>query len=487
MIDITAKIHDKFSIEFKVGFLTRRKLKKNSFSVNTWLFAPNSLDINPLTYTKNLFYRDVKSYIRLITPVFLLREIAEDDSHPIRSLEKSFHEAASNPTRTSLREYEYQIKMFSAIFKSALRNEAHHILHNSIEEDMNYLVSSYVQNVKNILEKYRHLRRIINVPTLSPEILDYYFFGDEFISNIAEQRTCFLIETFQAKEDERYKKAVACLSSLWENEIKYRKEKEYITVEKESPTKNKEYVFRRSILKKYIESDLFLRARRKKDGVFIEQIYYSIAAGLSMIFATAIAFSFQMKYGNFTMPLFVALVISYMLKDRIKELMRYYFAHKLGSKYFDNKTEIAIKDAIIGWSKNGMDFITEEKVPREVMEIRSRSSLLEAENRIADEKIILYRKLVSIDREKIDENSEYLIAGINDIMRFHLSRFMQKMDNPEEALYYRNEEGKVMVVQGKKVYYLNVIMQLQFEEQVSYKRFRVVFTQTGIVDLEELK
>ena len=37
-----------------------------------------------------------------------------------------------------------------------------------------------------------------------------------------------------------------------------------------------------------------------------------------MIFATGIAFAFQQKYGNFTIPLFVALVISYMLKDRIK-------------------------------------------------------------------------------------------------------------------------------------------------------------------------
>ena len=76
MIEITAKVHDKFSIEFKVGFIVRRKLKLNDFAINTWIFIPNSLDINPLTYSKNQFYRDVKSNIRLITPVFLLREIS---------------------------------------------------------------------------------------------------------------------------------------------------------------------------------------------------------------------------------------------------------------------------------------------------------------------------------------------------------------------------------------------------------------------------
>lgn len=44
------------------------------------------------------------------------------------------------------------------------------------------------------------------------------------------------------------------------------------------------------------------------------------------------------------MPLFIALAVSYMLKDRIKELMRSYFAHKRLNRYFDNKTKIGIKD-----------------------------------------------------------------------------------------------------------------------------------------------
>ena len=147
MIEITAKVHDKFSIEFKVGFIVRRKLKLNDFAINTWIFIPNSLDINPLTYSKNQFYRDVKSNIRLITPVFLLREISIGSAIPLHNLEKIFHTVASNPTRTNIREYEYQIRMFTAIFKSAIRNEVIHLLNNTIEEDMEYLVSSYLESI----------------------------------------------------------------------------------------------------------------------------------------------------------------------------------------------------------------------------------------------------------------------------------------------------------------------------------------------------
>ena len=89
MIDIMTKIHDKFSIEFKVGFVTRRKMRHNDFSVYMWIFIPNSLDINPSTYTKSDFYRDVKSNVRLITPRFLLRNIVDGDAIPLQNIKQA--------------------------------------------------------------------------------------------------------------------------------------------------------------------------------------------------------------------------------------------------------------------------------------------------------------------------------------------------------------------------------------------------------------
>jgi len=130
MIDIKVRIHDRFSIEFKVGFVVRRKLKDNDFAINTWIFIPNSLDLNPVTYTKPQFYRDVKSNVRLITPKFLLREIVSGNALPLHNLEKAMTALANDPTRTNVGEYEYQIKMFSAIVKSAQRDEIAHIISN---------------------------------------------------------------------------------------------------------------------------------------------------------------------------------------------------------------------------------------------------------------------------------------------------------------------------------------------------------------------
>jgi hypothetical protein len=485
MIEESVKIHDKFSVEIKLGFIARKKQKISHFAVNTWLFIPNSLDINPLTYEKKDFYRDLKSNIRLITPIYLLRDIASGNNSPFMLLEKSFLNLASNPSRTNAADYEYHIKMFLSILKSALRNDIEHIAANSIGEDKIYLLKEFGNSVERIIERYRNLRRIINASTISKELFNFYLFGDEFMSNVIEQHAFKLLERLDTSTHIDALAAKSRITQIIRNEIEYKKEMGYPIVEKKEVNSNRELIFRLGLLKKFAENELFLTTNKKRDGILVEQIYYSIAAGISMIFATAIAFSIQLKYGNFTIPLFAALVVSYMLKDRIKELSRHYFAHKLGKRYFDHKTKINLKNTNIGWSKEAMDFITEDKIPDEVLKIRNRSAILEANNRSFSERIILYRKLVKVFRYRLDTDTQYITTGINDIIRFNISGFVTKMDNPMFPLYFANSNDKISIVKGERPYYLNLVIQLNNEEQTVYKRYRLVLNRNGILDIEK--
>jgi hypothetical protein len=186
------------------------------------------------------------------------------------------------------------------------------------------------------------------------------------------------------------------------------------------------------------------------------------------------------------MPFFVALVISYMLKDRIKELARYYFAHKLGKRYFDHKTEIGLSGNLIGWSKEAMDFISEDKVPADVLKIRDRSPILEANNRANREKIILYRKYVRLNREVLDKSSQYPISGVNDIIRLNVSNLTAKMDNPEVPLFATDDNHPgYTIVKGEKIYYINMIIQLSYQEQSELLRYRLAFNRNGLRSIEK--
>ena len=376
--------------------------------------------------------------------------------------------------------------MFIAIVRSAIRREVNSVVKNRENADRVELVKLYIHGIEKIISKYRELKEILRDSPVRNPAMTYFSFGDEFLTNQIEFQTYRFLQLLQEKCPADFQKIQPLLMELVHREIAYKESVGFPMMRKDSPDQNRGMVYRTHLLRKYAESYLFLNANKKKDGRLAEQVYYSIAAGLSMIFATTIAFSFQQKYGNFTMPLFVALVVSYMLKDRIKEITRYYFVHRLAKKYFDNKTTISIKENPIGWMKEGVDFITEDRVPDEVMDMRDRSDLLEANNRNTEEKIILYRKLVRIDGEALDENNQYDIAGINDILRFNVSNFIQKMDSPEVPLAVPTPDGGYEIIQGGKSYYINFLLQFQYDGQLRYKRFRVVMSRNGIESIEKL-
>ncbi len=486
MITIQAKKHDNFSVEFKFGFEGNQEGGRGEFMVNSWIFVPNSLDINPQTYGKDQFYRDIKSNVRLITPVYLLRELSNAESLPFASLRASFERLASSPTAANEEAYESQIKMFAAIFKSALRNHSVHTSRAENPADVAYLTEDFVTEVEAIVRVYRSMYQLINVPTVEDRLRNYFLFGDEMMSHIIDVQSVRILKQIDRLASPLLTKARAALVALIKNEKVYKRTQRYGTVEENDTTGNRALVFRYGLLKKYIESELYIRLNKKRDGFAVEQIYYSLAAGLAMIFATAVAWFAQLKYGNITGPLFIVLVVSYMLKDRIKDLMRYYFAHRLGNKYFDNKAEVRILDHKVGVIKEGVDFISESKTPREVMDIRGRSSLVEAENRIFEEKILLYRKRVVIDNEQLGLASAYPVKGINEILRFHMHRFVQKMDNHEVPVDTVDGDGELATIKVQKIYYINVVMQLVEGATSSLHRFRIVMTRKGILAVERM-
>ena len=191
-----------------------------------------------------------------------------------------------------------------------------------------------------------------------------------------------------------------------------------------------------------------------------------------------------MEYGSVSLQLFIALVVSYIFKDRMKELMRYYLSDKLQSQYFDDKADIKISSTKVGWIKEAVNFTKEKNMPEEIINIRNRSSLLQYENEIFDEKIILYRKQVFLDGKKLAKHDAYKTNGINDILRLHMNRFVQKTDNPIINLKFINKENKVGSTKAQKIYYINIIMQFVYNKQLEYKRFRIVLLRTGILEVQ---
>lgn len=479
MIEEHVKIHDNFSVELKVGFIAGHQEETSDFAMNLWMFIPNSLDINRFTYDKSHFYRDLKSNIRQITPVQKLNELCVGKKSALGLLIRALDNYEAHMSETMKHEFEYHLKMFQSILKSALREEVTHIA-NTDKHQIADSVELFTQHIREITTQYRMLKERIEQHRLPHILMEYFRFGDEFMSNAIEYQMFRLMGLLRSKNEVAFETSKPQLIEIIRYENTYRQQMDYLVTEKSSESDNHDLVNRLSLLKKYIGGHLYLNLDKRRDGILVEQLLFSLAAGLSMVFATAIAFSFQQRFGSFTMPLFVALVISYMLKDRIKEMARYYFAHKMGTRYFDHKATMHISTNEIGWVKESMHFVAESKIPDKVLKTRDRTTLIEAHNRANSEKILLYRLRMQLDRKKLNHNPKFKTEGVNAIIRFNFSEFIRNMDNPEFNLFVPDAQTGFEIIEGEKLYYINLVIEKQHQNQCEAIRYRIAINRNGI-------
>ncbi|MBR6490392.1 MAG: hypothetical protein IKT03_07660, partial [Muribaculaceae bacterium] len=464
MISIKPKVHDSNTLEFKVGFLPNDGKTYDDFYMNTWIYIPEVLDVNKHTYSKDTFYCDTTSYLMLITPRYELLELTDKHSLPYTRLKQ----VCENPVNEH-GEFETEIKMYASIVKSSVRDAYHNILNQSNEATRESLACDWVEHVKDVLAMYRSLRSTLLESDDGKQVAVFYNFGDEFISNLVEQHLGRLVNLMNPRQKAIGGPLLPMLTQLLDSEHKYRKKHNYLDVEQDSADHNRQFVYHASQLKKYIESNLYLPTHKRRNTAFLEQVAFSVAAGISMVFATVVSFAFQQTYGNFTLPFFIALVISYMFKDRIKDLIRNYFAHGLGSKFYDYLITIRVGLRKIGKVKEGFDFVSPQDVSRHVNEQRARKNPLVV-NRGVDEQVIQYRKYVHLKRKAVDQLSAYPINGINNIVRFNLAGFMRKMDNPTVDLFVNKGDASKEFTKGDKAYYLNFVVQCKYEDKSEYKR-----------------
>lgn len=486
MLDIKGKIHDRYTLEFKVGYSRySSSAAVNEFMMDTWIFVPDPLYINAKTYSKNNFYRDFRALTRLITPVYTLEEVAEPRVLPLARLHECCSGLAENPNEENEKAYEHQIKMFASITRSALRKAVNELYALSDASHFRKSLDQVVADLRRILKSYREIPVRTGLDRVDYELRSRYSLGEEYLCRVIDMHLFRILEYAQSHFLPDYRNVAESAINFLDEELDYQRRCRFLLPEDGKQEINRSFLHRTGQLKKYIESDLYILSDKKSNVFFWQQVFFMIAAGLSMVFATVISFSFQQTYGNFTLPLFIALVVSYMFKDRIKDLMHYWFANKLGSKFYDYKMKLALHGDAVGWAKEGCDFVNEEKLPYEIRAQRGRVSELEAGYCALRETVLVYRRRVSILGKQLRRLSHFPLEGLNDIIRINLRDFLRRMDSPHVPVYINEGQGDFHIQQAEKVYYLHFVIRYRYQGKTGYKRFRVGLTRRGIMDLME--
>ena len=500
-IQQSVKHHDQYQIEIKLDYELHAG-QKTRYQIATYFFVPQSLGITPQTYPRQTFYQDVQSHIRLKTPSLNLREFTESDRSPMHIIETMVRNVDWLSDPSAQAQLVTQMKLLSAMLKSALRElfiliqrrvaevqatphgKTHYLVHNLVDE--------FITETSHVTKRFRTLLADFNLPNVPPNVFTAFLFTDESLSILIEESA---VEMFQIVDEymkktnrEDYKLA---LSELTMRETKYRKTRGYESILAPG-SDNETYMYRASILKKYASSVLFLNIDVKPDGQYWEQLILSFAAGIAMIFATAVAFYFQYRYGNFTLPFFMALVIGYMFKDRIKELSRIIFPRRLENYLFDRRIIIRTQDGQhrLGILREKVRFIQEEDVPLSVLRARDRDHITDISNEGRGEYIICYTKDIELQIENAQKVLPGFpeITGVNDILRFDIRHFLKKMAEPEQERFVI-QEGELVSLLCQKVYHINLISRyktLRPDTNKENRHLRMILNQNGIRRIEQV-
>lgn len=475
-------IHDNFQFEIKLSLPFAADGKKSEHSVETYLFAPNSLCINPSTLSREDFFGRLKNYIRLRIPWVALEDL-DKPGGPLARLEGLLAKTTDS-TPPAKEEFEDQVKIFCLAAKRALRSLTFKTVaspeHRAADEAERYLVQS-----QRILRRYRALAESVQAAGFhsSPA----YAYGDEFLSIAATYYAFRILDRMEASGTQKlHAKIDAALSEFIKNELQYRKE----TLGAVIPAANSDnelFVFRWSMLKKYMSSALYLEIRERRDKRFWEQVAYSLAAGAAMIFATGIAFIWQGRYGTLSMPLFTALIVSYIFKDRMKDLLRASMSSWLRRVLSDRKLSIFRNFTTpIGICKESFNFESEKRLPAEVTALRDKVHMVDVSNSFRRETVIRYRKDIIISPKVAQLSSCGCSDGMMDITRMGVHDFLRYMDEPEEPLYTLEKDGFRRVT-GSKVYHVNMIRTQQGPDGNKCRRYRIVLDRNGIKRIERVR
>jgi hypothetical protein len=496
-IQQSAISHDRYQIELKLDYQVSRG-KKTHYRISTYIFVPRSLGITEKSYPKEEIYRDIKNYIRIKTPKMNLRDLIENDMSPLRVIRQIMQQPSWYLQEKFGDQLIHGLRLFGAMFKSSYREHLN-LLDRRIKlaspdakiySLVGNLIDELVDQSETISTRYRELYGELNLPYVRKEIFLAYSLVDEYISLLIEEGATELFRIVSEHNDGTDQTHyLRKLNEIVKKETAHRVIHGYGSILKVGD-ENETYAFRASVLKKYVSGVLHLSTAAQREGGGIEQILLALAAGISMVFATIVAFYFQSVYGAFTFPAFVALIIGYMFKDRIKQFGQTLFAGKLHASLFDHRINIRTLDGKykLAILREKITFMKENEIPPDVRAARRQDPFANLDNDRQGETIICHTKEIVLNADLFQRAFVGLprTSGLNDIIRYDIHPYLRKMADPvEDQPLLVDEELKV--VQSHKVYHINFVSQytsISHPNEKIYKRMRLVLNRLGIKRIE---
>ena len=268
------------------------------------------------------------------------------------------------------------------------------------------------------------------------------------------------------------------------SEEQHRKEFQYMTDLAATGSHSGETVsYRTGMLKKWSQSALYIRTEESLLPKTVGHVFAGAAAAAAMTFAVMAALYAQKVFSTNTLPWALIIILAYVFKDRIKEVLRDVFGRGIPKLLADQITRFRdpVTGAKVGSAKERIDFLRMHDIPSCIRSLRTEKPN-PFRNLLPEEDILCYSRDILINSRKL-KRSHTRLEAINEIIRIRLDKWFKEMDDPEDP-FYRIDSGEAKVFEGKKVYHLHLIIELSEKKDRGNDKlfhYEVILSKKGIL------
>ena len=492
MSDIRCRIqkHDAHHLELK-AHLPIPERGKGRYDLSFYFFSPAQLHMNKADVGVEKVLKHCQTYTRFSSPIVPLAGLIDESCtlSPLYRLKEHLNglqltgEIDENriiyELQTLVNAYRSDIKGLITLVRKLSDRENTAAVHYKDQ------VSQTISQTEELLTRLRELFPAFLHPRIGENLRTALEWTDEAVTLIAEQRILELRGI--CDEIEEFRDKIAEMDQFLEGVSAYREQQRYSSSYDEEHGRDGELVaYRESILKKWSQSAMYMKAIDSKLPARLNQVFAATAAALAMAFAvTAAAYADTIFIRN-SAPWAMIIIISYVFKDRIKEILRGLFGRLMPRLLADRIVRLidpaTQKDAAKAQVlvRFGTDRVQPERI-RSAREMQKNpfSSILPPQD------VIHFNRIVTLNSRVLKAHER--VEALSEITRVRIDEWLKSMDDPKDTMY-KLVDGKREKIKSGRVYHIHLIVSLREQRKDTDPHlfhYCLIMNREGLIRIEE--
>lgn len=482
--------HGTHQLELNVLHRLDEAIDIEGYDLDVYFYVSGNLAGNAGQYGVTQFFGDLRSYVRLLPSSLTFLQLADPmcQASPLARIRKILDDTIVGRQLDSTGVL-YELRMLVNLHHEEFRNLRQILqplfLTPGAHADLIEKLTTLLQDHERFLQEFRRCRQHFTDTRIPESLREALTWADEAIS-IKTGRECHKLRTFcegknlflplrdklveKCKQEQRHR-AANCYPTL---------------IDPTDPISGERFLCRESILKKWAQSATYMSVMKSKIGTQMGHLMAGVAAAAAMIFAVLAMLLAERLFPTYSLPWIFLIIVSYMFKDRIKEIFRGLLLQCLPRLVADERKSLidpgSMKKA--GRSVARVRFMCPAEVPEPIHRLRQNQQE-PFWHVLPSDLVIHYHNTVSIRSERL-RKSHLRLEGVNSIMRLRTNTWMAQMDDPVNRVYYIDGDTPSSI-EALRVYHFHAIICLSRKSAVldrQYQHVRVVMTRNGIVRIE---